>query len=355
MHRRLALKACAFGLLPAPLMSLADPTRPHAYDDPRLHLIGRFQREGEDSVRFAWSGSALAFGFRGTRVSIPLSDSGQNRFLLEVDGAQRILTAGAEARQLVLAENLPAGEHRVRLTRITEAMLGESVFTGPPVSDGEWLVTPRRVRRLLVIGDSITAGYGVEGANENCGFSPQTENQQLSYAAVAANALDAELHSLAWSGKGVYRNYGEARPQGPNMSTLHRRVLPARAGSAWQDADYSPHAIIVNLGSNDFWNGAPAAGHYDEAMAALVEDLARTHDAVPIYLMASPLLAGSTRAAQVRALERLCAERGRTLLLDIERVREDEGWGCDFHPGRATHARQGAELARRLRADLGWA
>ncbi|WP_341677382.1 SGNH/GDSL hydrolase family protein [Niveibacterium sp. SC-1] len=351
--RRLVLKACGLSLLPSASMSFAS-TPLHAYADPRLQLIGRFQRETGDSVRFAWSGSALAFAFSGTRVTLFIADSGENRFLLDIDGKQRVLTPGGDPRRITLAEGLAPGEHRLRLTRLTEALLGETVFIGAPEHDGELLPATPRQRRLLVIGDSITAGYGAEGDNPDCGFSPATENQQLSYAALAAEALDADLHSIAWSGKGAYRNYGETLPQAPNMSALHRRTLPGRADSQWPDADYRPDAIVINLGSNDFWSGAPAGERYDAAMGALVDTLRQIHPDSPIYLMASPLLLGATRGAQVRALDRVCSARDKVRLLDLERVRPEEGWGCDYHPGRATHARQATELASRLRTDLGW-
>ncbi len=59
-----------------------------------------------------------------------------------------------------------------------------------------------RQRRLLFIGDSITAGYGVL-CNDSVGpFSPETESAFHAYAAVAARALEADAHVIAYSGKG---------------------------------------------------------------------------------------------------------------------------------------------------------
>jgi len=59
---------------------------------------------------------------------------------------------------------------------------------------------------IVAFGDSITAGYGLDGANASCSVSQDNSNHYLTYGAVAARALSAELHAIAWSGIGMYRN-----------------------------------------------------------------------------------------------------------------------------------------------------
>lgn len=57
-------------------------------------------------------------------------------------------------------------------------------------------------RRILVIGDSFSAGFGnIAGAN--CSRSADDENALLAFPALAARALGAELQLLAWSGAGA--------------------------------------------------------------------------------------------------------------------------------------------------------
>ena len=60
-----------------------------------------------------------------------------------------------------------------------------------------------RQRRLLFIGDSITAGYGVLCNDSDAPFAPETQSALHAYAAVAARALEADAHVIAYSGKGV--------------------------------------------------------------------------------------------------------------------------------------------------------
>ena len=61
-----------------------------------------------------------------------------------------------------------------------------------------------RDRRLLFIGDSITAGYGVLCNDSAAPFTPDTESAYHTYAAVAARALNADAHVIAYSGKGAH-------------------------------------------------------------------------------------------------------------------------------------------------------
>src|SRR5262249_41999742 len=98
---------------------------------------------------------------------------------------------------------------------------------------------------------SISCGYGDEG-NPMCTFSADTENHYLTYEALAARKLGADLVTVAWSGKGVVCNYGD----GPNSCTdpmppLWDRTLPSSNGSTW-DFSWKPDVVIINLGTNDF-------------------------------------------------------------------------------------------------------
>jgi hypothetical protein len=44
----------------------------------------------------------------------------------------------------------------------------------------------------------------------------------------------------------------------------------------------------------------------------------------------------------------------RIFFVEFAPVMESEGYGCDFHPTLATHARMGEQLAAALATELGW-
>ena len=60
----------------------------------------------------------------------------------------------------------------VRLYRRTEASFGVTRFLGVELGGGKLLAPPpAAARRIEVVGDSVTCGYGNEGADMNCPFT----------------------------------------------------------------------------------------------------------------------------------------------------------------------------------------
>ena len=57
-------------------------------------------------------------------------------------------------------------------------------------------------KRILFLGDSITAGFGVRGDTKACQYVPSTNAPYKAYAGLAAQMLNAELHMIAISGRG---------------------------------------------------------------------------------------------------------------------------------------------------------
>ena len=83
--------------------------------------------------------------------------------------------------------------HDVALFKRTEAFQGAVDFYGfVPGAGGALVATvPAVTRRIEVIGDSISAGYGNEGPDQNCHFTPDTENAYLAYGALAGCVIHA--------------------------------------------------------------------------------------------------------------------------------------------------------------------
>lgn len=317
----------------------------------KLRYIGRFDHSVADTVRFTWPGSAIEFRFRGSEAKIELNTEQRVRFLLSVDGAERNLWLEPGKSEYLLAQGLPVGEHTVRLTRLAESFSGVTSLVNGPIVDGQLLApAPAPQRRLLVIGDSITAGYGVEGDSQHCKYSQETSNPTKAYAGLAANKLQADLHTIAWSGIGVWRSYGEEQPKAPTIGERRTLTLADDFNSSWQSARYQPHAVIVTIGTNDFWQGS-AAG-YQAAMQKLLADLQRDYQDTPVYLVASPMLTGEVRKQQVIQLQSLASDQVK--VIDLGRIEAADGFGCDWHPNEVTNQRMADALVTRLKQDLAW-
>lgn len=238
-----------------------------------LRLTGRFDRTQEGQARFTWPGSALEFRFKGSSASIAMASNARVRFELKVDGEVSDLWVEAGNNVYALASGLNPGVHQIRITRLTESFTTVSAFISDPVVDGVLLSPPAEAEKhLLVIGDSITAGYGNEGESQSCSYSMETSNQQRTYTALAARALDADLHTIAWSGIGAWRSYGETTPVNPTIFVRYQRTLADDPDSQWNVEQYQPDAILINIGTNDYWDGS-AGPAYADGMRALLKKI----------------------------------------------------------------------------------
>lgn len=329
-------------------------------------LVGRFERT-EEGPWFAWSGSSATVRFRGSGLSVELLDSGPNRYCTLVDGqlAREVVVTGPGRHLRQLARDLPEGEHVVTFYRLTEPMVGETQLLGFHLPAGGMLLPPPapRGRRIEIIGDSISAGYGNEAAEGNAPWSPETENHYLTYGALAARELDADLVTIAWSGKGVSTNRGTPDPV--LMPELWRYSVPQRPGSLWTFDAPPPHVVLVALGDNDFAEGVQDTSGFAGAYARFVDDVRSTYSEALILCCHGPLLSddwppGSRALTTVReSLEQVVRRRQaqgdtRVEVLAHAPVSEEEGYGADWHPSLATHRRMASTLVERLRARLGW-
>lgn len=319
--------------------------------DPAIHYVGRHDDSDPGHVRMGWSGVGAVFRFNGTGASVRLDDKGKY-FTVVVDGlVQPPLATTPGEQSYPLAQALAPAEHTIELYRRTEGSFGPTVVLGVDI-EGELLAPPPVQRRIEIIGDSITCGYGNEGTDP-CNFSAQTENHYLTYGAVAARAVGAELSTVAWSGKGLVNNYGDDVNE--PMPQIYDRLLASDA-APWSFV-WQPDVVVINLGTNDFsTDGDPPEGVFVPAYAQF---MAHLRDVYPdaFILAIAPSLFGNEADKVAGYLQ--SAVDARHMAGDAEVAFADVnvqwiGSGCNGHPSVATHAAMGLKLAETLQSQLGW-
>lgn len=320
-------------------------------------FIGRFNVTKPTESAFEWSGSAISLRFTGTEVSVTLTDSASNVFEVVLDGKISNFTTLSGSKKYPLASALSNGPHDLLLYRRTEPLFGDTTFNGFDLSADAYLPGPPLPKhRLEVIGDSISAGYGNEGTFP-CSFVAATENQYLSYEALAARTLGAELYTEAWSGIGMLRNNGGETTN--TMPQRYPRTLPAKDSTAtWDFSKYIPEAVVINLGTNDFSKGDPGMA-FQSTYTTFVGSLRGYYPKARFYLAVGPMLSGTNYASAKNYLNAVIAARsgaGDTNLALLEFGTQDsaDGLGCDYHPSLATHQKMSLKLVAALKADLGW-
>jgi lysophospholipase L1-like esterase len=326
--------------------------------DEGLRLTGRVDHGDPAGPRFAWSGTSIEARFTGSSVAIRLRGS-SDHFGVLLDGAARpVLVATPAAERYPLAGGLSDGPHQLSIYKRTEPLVSESQLLGLELAPAGRLLPlpPRPARRLELIGDSITAGFGVLG-DRSCPFSPATEDFSLSYGSLMARALGAEVIAVAWSGRGVCRNYADE--PGDPMPVLYERTLPARADSRWDFARFLPQVVVINLGTNDFSVGSPPEGVFVDAYVALLQRVRSVYGTVHIFCVLGPMLEGAAlHAARVcitRAVDRVrAAGMSRVQVIELPPQSAEHGCGSDGHPSATTHRLMADRLTAAVRATLAW-
>ncbi len=326
-----------------------------------VRFVGRVDGCDPSGVRMAWSGTGFVGKFKGTGLTIELKDS-SNQYTVLIDGQATPTLKTIKGQQTyTLASGLTDSEHTIEFYRRTEASQGTSLVLNIEalVGDagiGEMLTPPAAAtHKLEVIGDSITCGYGDEGIFP-CAFSPDTENNYLAYGSILARALGAELSTVAWSGKGVYSNYGGNRVE--PLPALYDLTIPTDYKHPWSFA-WQPDLVVINLGTNDYSASTdPTDTQFETAYQTLLEHIRSKYAEAFILCTIGPLLSGTDLDAVRRNIQAAIAARSSAgdTHLEYYELKTPNGTpnGCDYHPSLATQAAMAAELEAEIHTQLGW-
>jgi hypothetical protein len=336
-------------------------------EPPGVRFIGRFDFSNANAPKTSWPGSRIIVRFQGTGVKATLShtdglEGGNTWMNVVVDGAVKapIEVTGA-SQQFTLASGLAAGEHVVEVQKRTEANVGTLTFEGFAIDPGGQLLAPplRSTRRIEFLADSTIDGYGVDGnvdttcANDTAPV--EFNDARKSTAFLTAEALSAEMHLVAYSGKGVARN--EDGSTTDLLGAIYPRTLADENTSAWDFASYKPGVVVVSLGGSDFAEGA-APADFETAFGQLRTDIRARYGAATkiVFLVWSQLKEyNGARQAVTAALDAIIAGDANASRFSLpEATYPDDETGCHYHATAAHHQAMAALLVAELKTKMGW-
>lgn len=212
-------------------------------------------------IEYDWCGTRFDFSFSGTSLALRFDDV-NNHYDITLDGKplKTVITANGDSTYII-AENLTNETHDVTIERRTENTWGISTFKGIILDEtGEMMIPPAYPeRRLLILGDSYSAGYGTEhDSREGTAVDyVNTSNTAKAFGSLVGKHYDADYTTVGFSGKGVIRNANGDSP-GKEFPAYYDHLfasdvnLNLKIHRPWDHSKWKPQIAIIHLGINDF-------------------------------------------------------------------------------------------------------
>lgn len=332
----------------------------YEYIDPlneNIELIGRFFNEVSGEVMFNWSSSRIAFDFTGKEAIIDLYSHEESVFFnLYIDGKQdKVIEVKKGRHKVKLFDDLDEGRHSISLERRNELFAGISKFLGLYI-DSNASVLPYsdlKDRYIEFIGDSLTAGYGVYANSEFEPFLHSTEDSSVAHGAIAAKLVDSDYSIVAFSGKGIYRDYGKSTVE---PIPYFYPLISARPKQEWDFSGRKPNLIVINLGTNDFAHDPPPKDKFIGSYTNFIKDINNYNKEAKILLVGGSY--GQYIDKRTEYLNEiklsLIDENINLSIFLMPPENPNLPKGADYHPGLEQQKVSGEYLAEGIKEFMDW-
>ena len=396
-----------------PLGEGAPSTDPKAV---KTKFLGRYDFSVPDRPHFDWSGNSMNARFHGTEVTWGAEAGIEIVFEQIVDGKAAQVILGGLVENKTVTVQVPDGDHEITVVRSSEALFSDGAFIPFTFGAGTTQLAPiERPRRIEYIGDSITCGYGNEGANATCPYDvpirpeldtngnpifnkageqqfvkiPESQNIHLAYGSIAARKLAADAVTLCFSGKGVVLNYreqgvGEGKILNPDdapdpdaKTTIPEYYLRTIATINKPDWDFAkdqpqPQVVVINIGTNDFArdvNQDSIADGIDVAAfragyRKFVDFVRSKRPDAHIFLAVPPMVTDKFPLDNARTdfrntLTSIAQEMngqgdGKVYSMELVEMGVRYGLGCDYHPNLEVHRIMAEQVVGAIKSKTCW-
>lgn len=349
----------------------------------KLVTYGRTFLDPTDGILyFNWSGSTVELMFQGTRLHVsfqadcgyeiegmPTDPNAPKRatwpwvgvFLDDMSMPNEKFEIDTPRKTCLVYESAQPETHRIRLTKLTEnskTFLGIAAFTG----EGNLLPAQKQPRkRIEIVGDSITCGYGNLVKDPNRHFYSIDEDNWQAYGPMAARKLGMEYSCISVSGITAVKHPEWHMDYA--MCELYDytdRVQQDQLGMTpqlWDFASNPNDYVVVNLGTNDcyailFSSNPEELAQFPAAYAAFLENIRRCNGADTQIICALGTMNYYLYHDIAEAVHRYQERTGdeKVHVLRFQPMHPFDGVGADGHPSADTHKKMAKELADFIRS-----
>ena len=336
----------------------------------------------EKGLRLCWSASGIEFTTAAKEIVIEMEGESKGReedafFAVFVNGErmQYKVQVFPGKKECVLYPESSEEEVSIRILKLTEEQYGKVWISGIRL-DGRVWISPasfsdpveengeqeesnvlsgdaKQKPHLLFIGDSITAGYGVDGVNGESAFCTEEEDVTKAYAYKTAEKLGAEKTIVCFSGNGVLSRWIPAEELQPLTEQILPEIFPYEEvkrsiALTKQNGECDPDYIVINLGTNDasYTRRIPEREEaFAEKYRAFVKRLQEAFPDSPLLLLYGVM--EQTLMERVKEV----AEQCKVEFLALPLQAPEDGMGAAEHPSERTQEKMAERLLRFLQKE----
>jgi lysophospholipase L1-like esterase len=327
--------------------------------NPELQYRGRWQIEG-NTASASTTGSSVKIAFNGVALKANLSadnigGDGFSYLYVIVDGndeleQRKLIKIGNGMQVYSIVSDLEMGEHTVEIVKINESW-GIVHLHNLEVYGREVTSLPAKKERLIeYYGDSNPSGWTAWDDKDQGG--DDAAEGYYAYPGFTARSLNAEWVNCAIGGYGVTDGMGDK-----DLTDVYSKVhlyTPNADNNAWNfetnNLGKKPDVVVINLGANDYWNGATKA-EIKESWHRFISSHLRT-----VYPQAHIVLANSIGWAIGEPADyhdEVVAELKAQGDNNVSCVKFPWLWGQD-HAVISEHAGFANILSRHIAEQMGW-
>jgi hypothetical protein len=317
--------------------------------DPSISYVGRSRINADGTRSFDWEGNQMIVNVQdASYVKVVINATGGilGRFVVEAGGVEvtSFYVGGGNGALTYLENTFFAAYDLYGTVNIRVISVLEPSFEGANanayltfvgfMTDGKAAPasTPRS-RKIELVGDSISAGYGSRGSAKlasdyGCPVNDNTSGNYYTYNWAIAERFNAQLVPIAWSGKGMYQNCCD---NGETMPSYYLQTLGGGSYTTdWDFSRYIPDCLLINLGTNDFGHDSGPAWEaaFSSTYVSFVQNATARYKnpKLPVFVAQGPMNNGAPLhdALQV-AIKAINSAGGNAIYLDLRGPPND---GC---------------------------
>ncbi len=314
--------------------------------------------ETEEGIELVHSGSFIEFCGEVSKVSMKICGEAEEGdfaaylgvFLNENDTPEKIWEIENGLHHYEICWASEKKNTTVKIMKLTEVQYG-AVQINSVDTDGSIKPTEAKERKLLFIGDSITAGYGVNGEQSDPIFTTKTEDVTKAYPYLTAKKVSADPWYICWSGGGIISRWISPETELPLTDILMPELF-----ETGKDLDFIPNLISINLGTNDASYTRDDMGRKEEFAARYLTFVQRISAVYPhAHILLQYGLMERTLLPVIQEVAKECSRQGvKCSFLELPLMNKKDGMGTGEHPSVVTHKKTAEILKEKILEIMDW-